>query len=120
MTADHPTLWEVPPGRPLAVSEAFTLDEFAAWAETVTWTPAKTVPDQPHWWWVTPSLSDPTFRSLWETIRTLGEYPPWPAPGSLLDGKVKARPYAYLTVGEWEYWRAPIRLLNRARPGRLN
>ena len=70
MTADHPTLWEVPPGRPLAVSEAFTLDEFAAWAETVTWPLAKTVPDQPHWWWVTPSLSDPMFRSLWETQPT--------------------------------------------------
>lgn len=106
---------------PDAVEEvAFTLDEFAAWAETIQWTAAKSTPDQPHWYWCPPSLSEASFRSAWLTIKANGEMRPWPAPGSNLDGKVKPRPYAYLVVGEWEYWRAPLHCLNRARPHRTN
>jgi len=112
---EQPTLALYPPEMP------FTLEEFAAWADSVRWTPAVTVPEQPHWYWAAPSMSDVTLRSAWLCIKEHGTNRLWPPEGADLTWngkKVHPRAFTYLVVDEWEYWRAPLLLINRARPGR--
>jgi len=81
--------------------------DLVSWIADRTWTFAKTVPDQPHWYVVRARLEpehQDGYTALVEEIRTHGR-----------KHRFLGRTYRYLLVDGWDYWTGPPGLVNRRR-----
>jgi len=75
------------------------------WIARQTWTYAKTVPDQPHWYLVRarlPQEEHEGWSEMYEAIRDRGR-----------KHRFMGRTYKYLQVDEYDYFTGPPGLMNR-------
>lgn len=75
------------------------------WIARQTWTFAKTVPEQPHWYVVRAKLPPEEvdgWQEMYDAIKTDG-----------LKYRFTGRTYRYLTIDGWDYFTGPPGLMNR-------